>query len=660
MIDMRSVFRYLVLAVAALLSVPGLNPASSQTVGRPGGPPGSAPPRTIESDSSVRFTVLGDYGLAGPAEAAVAALVLGMDPDLIFTVGDNNYPDGTAATIDENVGQYYHDFIAPYFGIHGFGADENRFFPALGNHDWHTPGAFPYLAYFSLPGNERYYDVLRWPVHAFVVDSDSDEPDGVTEDSIQGQWLENGLKSSGAPFKFVFMHHTPYSSSSSHGPDIEMQWPFAAWGADAVFAGHDHLYERLDLDGIPYFVNGIGGNPVLYGFESDSIAGSRSRYRRSHGAQVVDADVRRARIRLLSVNGIVFDDYSVFARDFSEKPEFLAADADEWSYLDLGTDPGPAWTSASFDDSTWAVGSGHFGYVEGDEDTLIDYGPDPNNKYITTHFRRTFTVSNPGEITELRFDLLCDDGAIAYLNGTEIVRTNLPAGPVSITTTALSAVADNIEDSLYEHDLDPGLLTAGLNVLAVEIHQVSGTSSDISFASNLQAIRDSQVLVAPGAMWSFLDDGTFPGPSWPQVGFDDSLWPVGPAELGYGDGGEATVVGFGPDPADKYPTTYFRHEFFVADAGAWDALILRLVRDDGAAVFLNGREVYRYNLPLGDLDETTAAGVGIVGAGETTYFESRIDHRKLRTGINVLAVEVHQDVPNTPDLSFDVELLGRH
>ncbi len=85
----------------------------------------------------------------------MAVLIKNWDPDLIITTGDNNYPDGAADTIDENIGQYFHEFIAPYKGSYGEGAQENRFFPSLGNHDWHSPDAQPYLDYFTLPGNER-------------------------------------------------------------------------------------------------------------------------------------------------------------------------------------------------------------------------------------------------------------------------------------------------------------------------------------------------------------------------------------------------------------------------------------------------------------------------------------------------------------------------
>src|SRR4051794_30681292 len=85
-------------------------------------------PRTPAA--TVRLAVIGDFGLAGPDEAAVASLVKSWSPDLILTIGDNNYPDGAASTIDDNIGQYYHAYIFPYQGAYGPGASVNKFFPA--------------------------------------------------------------------------------------------------------------------------------------------------------------------------------------------------------------------------------------------------------------------------------------------------------------------------------------------------------------------------------------------------------------------------------------------------------------------------------------------------------------------------------------------------
>jgi tartrate-resistant acid phosphatase type 5 len=237
-----------------------------------------------------RVAVIGDYGLAGQPEADVAALIDQWGVDSIVTAGDNNYMDGAVDTIDANIGQYYHAYIAPYHGSYGADASagENRFFPALGNHDWYTPGAQPYLDYFTLPGNERYYAVPRGPIEFFILDMDPHEPDGYSVDSVQAQWLQQQLAASTVPWKIVVLHYPPYSSSARHGSDRMVQWPFAAWGADAVIAGHDHLYERVQANGIPYFVNGAGGKD-LYPFKPWPVKGSAVRYNQDYGAQLINA-----------------------------------------------------------------------------------------------------------------------------------------------------------------------------------------------------------------------------------------------------------------------------------------------------------------------------------------------------------------------------------
>ncbi len=142
-------------------------------------PTATATPTLTPEPQSVKFAVIGDFGLDGSAEADVSTLIHSWKPDFIITVGDNNYPSGAASTIDANIGKYYHDYIFPYIGTYGSGSDINRFFPTLGNHDWYTPNAQPYFDYFTLPGNERYYDFVWGPLHFFALDSDEHEPDGI-------------------------------------------------------------------------------------------------------------------------------------------------------------------------------------------------------------------------------------------------------------------------------------------------------------------------------------------------------------------------------------------------------------------------------------------------------------------------------------------------
>ena len=195
----------------------------------------------------VRIAVIGDYGDDDDDSREVADLVIGWSPDHIVTVGDNDYSDGayrgTFEGLELGVGQFYADFIGDYQGEHGAGSDDNRFWPAPGDHDWgdtcdDPEGLDDYLAYFTLPGKERYYEVRLGPVHLFSLDSMECEPDGATADSVQALWLRDAAAASDAPFKVVTSHHPPWSSGEHGTSDGEhMQWPFAEWGIDLVIAG---------------------------------------------------------------------------------------------------------------------------------------------------------------------------------------------------------------------------------------------------------------------------------------------------------------------------------------------------------------------------------------------------------------------------------------
>lgn len=277
---------------------------------------GSATTAVGAEAEAVRIAVIGDYGDGSRAAADVAALVKSWRPDIVVTTGDNNYPSGAAETIDRNVGRFYSEFIAPYRGQYGPGGTVNRFFPTLGNHDWDARQGVgrppqPYLDYFTLPpgpGEERYYDVVWGPVHLFALDSDYREPHGTTADSRQARWLRQGLARSTAPWKLVVMHEPPYSSGR-HGSTARLRWPFKAWGATAVLSGHDHTYERLVIDGFPYFVNGLGGQS-RYRFR-EPLPGSQVRYNADSGAMLIEATPQRITFRFVTRRGETIDEYRI-------------------------------------------------------------------------------------------------------------------------------------------------------------------------------------------------------------------------------------------------------------------------------------------------------------------------------------------------------------
>ena len=257
--------------------------------------------------NGIVFAVIGDYGMAGQPEADVASLVKSWNPDFIVTVGDNNLPDGAAYSIDQNIGQYYHEYIFFYNGKYGSGSDTRKFFPALGNHDWHQNSPNAYTNYFDLPGNERYYDFIYGPVHFFILDSIEDEPEGNTATSGQAKWLKSALTASTSSFNLVVTHYPPYSSGK-HGAVPFMQWPFKEWGADAVLAGHNHIYERLYVNGMIYFVNGLGGDE-LGNFRSSILPESQVRYNQNYGAMRIEATSAYMKFQFITRDNVLIDEY---------------------------------------------------------------------------------------------------------------------------------------------------------------------------------------------------------------------------------------------------------------------------------------------------------------------------------------------------------------
>ena len=468
----------------------------------------------------------------------------------------------------------------------------------------------------------------------------------------------------------------------------------------------------------------------------------------------------------------------------------LIASNSVWKYLDNGTEQGTAWRAPGFDDSSWSSGPGQLGYGDGDEATVVSFGPDPANKFVTTYFRREVFVAFDTDLSNLVAHVLSDDGVVVYLNGVEVFRNNMPAGPINFNTLASSVIVE--ENAYVAASIPIALLASARNVIAAEIHQVNGASSDLGFDLALfldggtppppppelplvsvaaidntasesgadsglfrisrtgpttesllvslsfggtavngtdclllpffgeipsgsssvdlevQVIDDGEVegteslalilveppcaildpsapgcyrvaapgqaavnildndsepppppsggvtLIASNSVWKYLDNGTDQGVAWSAPGFDDSSWASGPGQLGYGDGDEATVVSFGPDLANKFITTYFRRDFEVGDVSALSNLVLQVLRDDGVAVYLNGVEVFRNNLPAGPIAFNTLAVAA--APDENAYLTAPIPSEALVNGRNVVAAEVHQSSPLSSDLGFDLAL----
>ncbi len=326
-----------------------------------------------------------------------------------------------------------------------------------------------------------------------------------------------------------------------------------------------------------------------------------------------------------------------------------------WKYLANGSNQGTAWIGSAFSDAAWPAGNGQLGYGDGDEATVVPFGPNASARYITTYFRKTILVSDPSVYQGFTFNIKRDDGIILYLNGTEIYRNNLAAGAITYTTLATLAADDG--NGIQTVSISPASMSPGNNTLAAEIHQNAGTSSDISFDLELIGIPVpfAPALISFGSNWKYKDDGSNQGTTWTASGFNDASWPSGNGQLGFGDGDEATVVSYGPAATNKYITTYFRKSFTVADSTLYSSYTVNLKRDDGAVVYINGKEVFRSNMPTGTISYTTKASTAAADDGAIVQPQV-LDISKIRNGVNVIAVEIHQNVASSPDLSFDLEL----
>jgi len=399
--------------------------------------------------------------------------------------------------------------------------------------------------------------------------------------------------------------------------------------------------------------------------------------------------------------------------------ESVVETGSSWRFLDDGTNQDLAWRDPDFDDSSWSAGNAQLGYGDGDEQSLVGFGGNSAQKFITTYFRHEFELKDVARVDELRLALLRDDGAAVYLNGTLLLRSNMPVAYDYLTpaTTSISGSAETrfVNSTINAANLNAGTLREGRNVLAVEMHQANGTSEDLSFDLSLSVTRDvtpnpnandrdsdrtgldinvlvepahgtltlddygaieyvplpgfvgedtfiyratsrtAATFVAPGSSWSYLDTGTDLGTTWFEPTFVEEGWKLGRAQLGYGDDDEGTTVESGEAEA-RIATTYFRKTFTLEDSASVLSLAAEVLRDDAAAIYLNGVEIYRDDNLQNDAAHDDYAAAQV--DDENAFVVFTIPVELLESGENVLAVEIHQASATDDDLSFDLLLAG--
>ncbi len=156
-------------------------------------------------------------------------------------------------------------------------------------------------------------------------------------------------------------------------------------------------------------------------------------------------------------------------------PLFFSAGS-AWKYWDKPANPGQLWNTDDYDDSAWLVGAGHMGFGDGDEVTLLSPG---NARYC---FRKTVFVDDVDELEGLYFHVVHDDGAVIFVNGQEVFRSELmPLSTITHSTTARQRINHDIENSFFTYKIDPSYFVSGENLIAISVHNVNTGDEDLSF-----------------------------------------------------------------------------------------------------------------------------------------------------------------------------------
>jgi hypothetical protein len=228
-------------------------------------------------------------------------------------------------------------------------------------------------------------------------------------------------------------------------------------------------------------------------------------------------------------------------------------------------------------------------------------------------------------------------------------------------------------DSQYQDAPPPTLSSMGGGVLPGFRLQLSSSGGDVHYTTDgtdprmpddsknpnaeTLSISNADMVISRDSVWKYLDDGTkLDDVQWTPLDYDDSQWKSGPAELGYGDDDEATAVNKGGSVSKTHNTIYFRHHFTLNSVNQGDRLLLELLRDDGAVVYLNGTEIIRSNMPSGTILYSTMATSKNNLKQSRLWHSHVIDSPSIKKGENVIAVEVHRFNKWDRDLSFNLEL----
>ncbi len=334
-----------------------------------------------------------------------------------------------------------------------------------------------------------------------------------------------------------------------------------------------------------------------------------------------------------------------------------------WKYNDSGLDLGTAWRTNDYDDSAWPSGSGLLGY-DSDTSAYTLHAPIGTPLAIsstttTFYFRAVFDFDGPIDGLTLIATNLVDDGCAIYINGIHVGGVRTP-NDYNATTVFPGPFTEGQLDTVTLTDLSS--LRQGSNLIAVEVHQSSATSSDLMWGMKLISVRSPppaasiEIINVTNHVWKYNASGMDIGTTWREATYDDESWSSGSGLFGL-DGGYpypfATPIS---GPASGGPlTVYYRTHFSWIGPLIEIHLLATNFIDDGAVYYLNGVEIFRFNMPDGEIGFYSLSSLANPG-GEPTIIVTNLASASLMQGDNVLAVEVHQYAAFSSDHVFGLSL----
>jgi MYXO-CTERM domain-containing protein len=564
-----------------------------------------------------RAWIVGDSGTGNSNQMDVWNAMLGRvgayyRPHIYLHMGDMAYADGTTS-------QFTTRFFAPYETL----LRNTVIWPTLGNHEGHSSDSptqsGPYYTAYVLPkaaeagglpsGTEAYYSFDYANVHFIVLDS-YDTPRQPT--GAMMTWMKNDLAATTQDWVIAFWHHPPYTKGS-HDSDTEsaliQMREYAlpileAGGVDLVLAGHSHIYERS------FLVDGAYATPT-------TAAGK------------------------IKDNG-------------DGKPD--------------GSGPYKKLVGLNAHDGAVYVVAGHGGAgISGTADHPLMYFSEKIHGSclmdVQDNRLSMINVRKDGQITD-RFTITKGEAiVIAAPDGAE----SLTAGDAFEIRWATVGNVPNVKLEYSTNDggswqeIAASVPNTGKHMWTVPtvdteqgLVRVSSVTkpalNDESNAGFVIGASAPQTVIGFGEIWKYHDQGVDLGSSWNQLSYDDSSWAQGPAQLGYGDGDEATTL-LDADP--NHPSAYFRKT--ISLSGAVTTASLKVLHDDGIAVWVNGSQVFAKYMNGGT--DFSAWASSSSQDNEVSTAQIALASNPFVIGDNVIAAMVKQSSATSSDLSFDLELV---